>query len=244
MSPTKKRSRIPKWIKKQNEQKAVRKHQIIQHSLEGKLSVAQASKLLGLSERQEKRLRKEVSEKGVDVITHGNKNRQPSTTISSKTRQEIIKHYRNKYAGANFQHYTELLAEHEDIVVSVSSVKNILKSEGIQSPKKRRKPKKHRRRQRKGYAGELVQTDATPHDFFGTGQKVCLHGVIDDATGHITGLYMAKHECLDGYLNVFEQMITNLGIPTSVYADRHTIFASPTANKLTHHRRRTGRKNR
>jgi len=69
--------------------------------------------------------------------------------------------------------------------IGESTTRRILKGAGIQSPKKRRKAKHHRRRQRKAYAGELVQTDATPHDFFGTGAAVCLHGAIDDATGQI-----------------------------------------------------------
>ncbi|MDR0273688.1 MAG: helix-turn-helix domain-containing protein, partial [Clostridiales bacterium] len=41
-----------------------RKQQIVRDSLDGKISVAQASELLGISERQVKRLRKGVKEKG------------------------------------------------------------------------------------------------------------------------------------------------------------------------------------
>jgi transposase len=197
------------------------------------MSNEQAGALLELSERQIRRLRRGMEEKGTDALKHGNTGKTPSTAISTEQRREVVRLYKSKYIGANFQHFTELLEEHEDICISVMSVTRILKSEGIQSPKKRRKSKQHRRRQRKGYAGELVQTDATAHDFFGTGEKVCLHGAIDDATGDVTGLYMVKHECLDGYFGVFEQMIKNFGIPGSMYADRHTIFASPKASKLT-----------
>ncbi len=79
----------------------------------------------------------------------------------------------------------------------------------------------------------MCQTDATPYDFFGTGEMECLHGIIDDATGKILGLYMTKHECLEGYFTVFEQMVEKHGIPASIYADRHTIFSSPKSDKLT-----------
>ena len=187
--------------------------------------------LLGLSKRQVLRLRKGVEEKGRDALNHGNKGKAPSTTIHQTEREKIIGLYNGKYNGANFQHFTELIAEHEEIKVSVTSVKTILKSEGIQSPKKKRKPRQHKRRKRKTYAGQLVQIDATPHDFFGNGEAVCLHGAIDDATGDITGLYMTKNECLEGYFNVFGQMIENFGVPASVYADYHTIFASPKVGK-------------
>ena len=113
------------------------------------------------------------------------------------------------------------------------TIRNILISNGIASPKAKRKPKKHIRRKRHAHEGSLVQVDATTHDFFGTDEKNCIHGAIDDATGKILGLYMTKSECLDGYFAVFEQMINEFGVPASIYADRHTIFASPNSDKLT-----------
>ncbi len=189
--------------------------------------------LLGLSERQIKRLRKGVQEKGIDAVKHGNTGKPPSTMLSTEKRQRIAKLYNEKYKGANFQHFIELLQEHEQIIISDNTAKHILNAEGIQSPKTKRKPKGHIRRKRREHEGALAQTDATPHDFFGTGTKSCLHGIVDDATGKILGLYMTKHECLDGYYAIFEQMIEIHGIPASIYADRHTIFASPKANKLT-----------
>jgi len=215
------------------EYKAEKKYKVIQESLEGKLSVAEASALLGLSERQIIRLRKGVEEKGKGAVKHGNTGKPPITTIKAEQAQQIVELYKNKYYGANYQHFTELLEENEGIGISNNTTKRILNVAGIKSPKKRRKPKKHTRRKRHAYEGSLVQTDATPHDFFNNGEKDCLHGNIDDATGKIFGLYMTKNECLEGYFAVFEQMIVNFGIPASIYADRHTIFASPKADKLT-----------
>ncbi len=233
ISNKRKTSKIRKWIKKQTEARTSRKHQIIQDSLEGKLTVSEASRLLGLSERQIKRLRKGVAEQGKDAVIHGSTGKIPSTTISQEQRQHIIDTYKTKYSGANYQHFTELLAEHESITVSVTTVKRILKNGGVQSPRHKRKPKKHIRRKRHAREGSMAQTDATPYDFFGMGEMECLHGIIDDATGKILGLHMTKHECLEGYFAVFEQMIENHGIPASIYADRHTIFSSPKSDKLT-----------
>jgi transposase len=126
-----------------------------------------------------------------------------------------------------------MLEEHEKISISDNTARTILNAAGIKSPKTKRKPRKHHRRKRREYEGALEQTDATEHEFFDTDEKQCLHGVIDDATGKIVGLYMSEHECLEGYFAVFEQMIVNFGIPASIYADRHTIFASPKSDKLT-----------
>lgn len=201
--------------------------------MDGKISIAEASILLGLSERQIKRLRKGVTEKGEEAVKHGNTGKSPSTAIKGEERERIIELYKSKYYGSNFEHFTEMLEVNESISIGVTTIKRFLKASDIQSPKKKRKPKKHARRKRREHEGALVQTDATPHDFFGTGEKYCLHGAVDDATGKIVGLHMTKHECLEGYLNIFEQMIGNFGIPASIYADRHTIFSSTAANKLT-----------
>jgi hypothetical protein len=104
----------------------------------------------------------------------------------------------------------------------------LLKSEGIQSPKKRRRFKPHRRRRRRAQAGLLLQVDATPFAWFKKDAKrYSLHGAVDDATGQITGLYMCKNECLHGYFEMLRRTICNFGTPISIYADRHTIFQSP-----------------
>jgi len=211
----------------------MKKYQIIQESLKSKVSVAEASEMLGLSKRQIIRLRKGVSEKGKDAVNHGNIGKAPITKLSNEQRQKIKEQYQTKYYGCNYQHFIELLEENEGIKISNNTAKDILNSYGIKSPRTRRKRKKHVRRERREHEGSLVQTDATTHDFFSTGEKYCIHGVIDDATGKVLGLYMTKNESLEGYYCVFEQMVTNFGIPNNVYADRHAIFVSTAAKRLT-----------
>lgn len=75
--------------------------------------------------------------------------------------------------------------------------------------------------------------DATPFNWFGYGKMYSLHGAIDDATGKIVGLYMTKNECLHGYFETVRQIILNHGIPISIYSDRHAIFLSTEAKRIT-----------
>ena len=51
----------------------INKYTIIKRSLEGDITVAEVAKRLGLSDRQIKRLRKGVKERGIDGIRHGNR---------------------------------------------------------------------------------------------------------------------------------------------------------------------------
>ncbi len=72
---------------------------------------------------------------GKEFFSHGNKGRKPAITISDQVKESIILLYRNKYYDANIRHFTELLKEKESIEISEGSVRNILRSENILSPK-------------------------------------------------------------------------------------------------------------
>lgn len=81
----------------------------------------------------------------------------------------------------------------------------------------------HPRRPRCSYTGEMLQMDASLHTWFG-GFKSTLHAAIDDASGAIVGAYFEKQETLSGYYHVFEQILTDYGIPYMFYTDRRTVF--------------------
>jgi hypothetical protein len=75
----------------------------------------------------------------------------------------------------------------------------VLLAAGHTSPKTRRtkqQRKEHPPRARREHFGEMLQGDASPFDWLGTGEELSLHGYIDDGTGVVTGLYMEKNECL------------------------------------------------
>ena len=81
----------------------------------------------------------------------------------------------------------------------------------------------HSRRPRCAYFGELLQTDATPYEWV-PGQIWHLHLAIDDASGVVTGAWFDTQETLNGYYHVFEQILTNYGIPYKFLTDKRTVF--------------------
>jgi len=208
-------------------------YDVISRTNEGFLSVKEAADALGLSARQIKRKKKKVREEGVAALTHKNTAKSRRKKITKETEEKIVALKGSaKYKRSNFNHFRELLAEHHDIKISYSRLYEILTSKGIKSPETRRRFKAHRRRARKAQAGLLQQVDATPFAWFENDESFySLHGAIDDATGEITGLYMCKNECLQGYFELLRRVIENYGVPVSVYADRHTIFQSPNKEK-------------
>ena len=69
----------------------------------------------------------------------------------------------------------------------------------------------------------MIQMDASSHLWFGE-EKTYLHAAIDDATGTVVAAYFDKQETLNGYYNLFHQILTNYGIPYMFYTDRRTVF--------------------
>ena len=215
-------------------QKQINRYHTIMNSIDGKMTVAEAASAMGISERQVTRLRNGVKEEGAAFLVHKNRDRPSPRALTSQNKQKIQELYRSEmYAGANFLHFSELLAEHEGISHSYSTIRNVLSECGIESPKKRRRYKPHRSRKRKAQEGLLSQIDASPHAWFGGRAEYALHGAIDDATGKFIGAFMTKNECMYGYHEVMRQIIQRDGIPVSIYSDRHAIFRSQKADKLT-----------
>ena len=81
----------------------------------------------------------------------------------------------------------------------------------------------HPRKERSKYVGELLQIDASNHRWFAN-TKTHLHLAIDDASGIVVGGYFTVQETLEGYYNVFKQILCNYGIPYGFLADNRTIF--------------------
>ena len=215
-------------------EKQLNRYSVVSKIISGHLTIAEASANLGISERQVIRLKKGVLAEGAAFLIHKNTNRKPKHAFVDSLASKITALKQSEpYVSANFMHFQELLERQEGIKISYSALHSVLTSVGIKSPKKRRRFKPHRRRKRKPQEGLLAQMDATPFEWFGSSEKFALHGAIDDATGNVIGLYMTKNECLLGYWEVTRQILLNHGVPVSLYTDRHAIFLSTHASKLT-----------
>jgi len=201
------------------------KEAVIRAAINGQMSAVQASNRLGISSRQVRKLKAKLRN-GLS-LQHGNCKTSPKKR-KDNDREIIVKHYLDeRFNGANFAHFRELLESHFGIKISYNSLKAILNEAGIKSPKKQKKRKVHKSRPPKEHFGELLQTDGSPHQWFirfGDNTFCTAHAFIDDATGTVTGCYFCKNECLDGYFEAFRQTLENYGIPANIYADGLSLF--------------------
>ena len=81
----------------------------------------------------------------------------------------------------------------------------------------------HPRQPRCIYFGEEIQIDACIHIWFGN-IKTALHAAIDDSTGYVVAAYFDNQETLNGYYNVYHQILTKYGIPYMFKTDKRTVF--------------------
>jgi transposase len=202
-----------------------RRAQILTRVLEGAITLREAAQVMGLSLRQARRLKSELRRLGPGGLVHGNRGQPSPRRIDPETRAKVVTLYRGRYAGANGQHFTELLAEREGIDLSVATVRRTLKAAGVKTPSTRRAPKHRSRRERMPAEGMLLQIDASPFRWLGpTGPKWSLVGAIDDATGDPVAALFREQEDAAGYMELLRQVVRSRGIPEAVYRDRHMIF--------------------
>jgi transposase len=127
----------------------------------GELKGWEAAVLLGLSVRQVRRLKGALVRQGPTALAHANRGRASPRRVPAAVRQRVVGLYQTTYRGLNYQHFCELLAEREQLRLSVASVRRILRAAGLGSPHTRR-PAPHRaRRERMPAEGMLLQLDGS-----------------------------------------------------------------------------------
>jgi Winged helix-turn helix len=190
----------------------------------GKLTLQEAARVLGLSVRQVRRIRRAVEGAGRTGLQHGNRAQVPVNKLRAAVRNRILRLRRTKYRDFNDAHFTEKLAEEQPpIRVSVRTVRRVLRAGGVAAVRRRRPPKHRRRRDRKAQAGLMLLWDGSRHDWLeGRGPWLCLVAALDDATGELLpGGHFVEQECAAAYFGVLRAIVAEHGVPWSMYMDQH-----------------------
>ena len=208
--------------------KEQRKNNIVVKLINRDINITKASELLGVCERQVKRIKKKYLNEGVKSIIHKNKGVKTGRGYSESLKEKILKLYSDEYSGWNFYHFNDTLEDYYNIKVSDTFIYNLLTLNEIQSPHKYKSRKtSHPPRERKENAGELIQVDASKHKWFYTDDEYYhLNGGIDDSTGNVVSCFFTKEETTFGYQMIMKQIIENYGIPACLYTDYRTVFKS------------------
>jgi transposase InsO family protein len=206
-------------------QRDVQRMHVVRLTIEGRETVGRAARLLGISARQMKRLRRKMKERGVEGLLHANRGKAAWNKTALEKIKQVLALARGRYQGLNDTHLSEKLKEKEKIGLSRCTIQRILRQGGIAAVRKRGVKRHYKRRERKAQEGALLLWDGSPHHWFGQEQPECnLTAVIDDATGALLYGVFSAEEDAQSYLICLRQILLDKGIPLALYMDRHGIF--------------------
>lgn len=205
-----------------------RRLHILHQALAKKLTQREAADLLGLSDRQVRRLIQRLRAEGEEGVCHRARGRPSNHRIPKRVKARALRLFRDTYRDFNLAHATEKLKEVHGIPVHAETLRLWLKAAGI--PYKKRRARKHRQwRERKAHRGALVQIDGSHHDWFeGRGPACVFLGYIDDATNTVWGRFY-DYEGTWPAMDSLKRYIRQYGIPQGVYLDKHTTYKSGAA---------------
>jgi hypothetical protein len=208
----------------------LRRLKVIEEAIKKRITQRESASMVGLSERQVRRIVKRVRAEGEVGVTHRLRGKPSNRRIPRQVREKVIRLYRRDYVGFGPTLAKEKLLERDGIRISKETLRKWLIEEHLWQ--QRRKRRRHRRwRERKGCFGEMVQVDGSHHDWLeGRGPELVLMAYIDDATSAVFGRFY-EYEGTFPAMDSFRAYIGCYGVPQSLYLDKHTTYKS--TGKLT-----------
>jgi transposase len=208
------------------------KLKIIKETSEGKRTNDEAAKLLSLSVRQVKRLKKKVKREGEKAVIHTLKNKVGNHQIDTTLKQQILSLFKQNYVDFKPSFASEKLLENHGLKVNPETLRLWLATEGLWKVKRQKPVAYHAFRERLQYFGELEQFDGSYHYWFekrlidnsGNPVEVCLLASIDDATGAITHAKFDFNEGITAVFTFWKQYVETQGKPLKIYLDKFSTY--------------------
>ena len=148
-------------VMRQNELKRL---ELVKKAIDKQITQVEASKFLGMSYRQVKRIIKRVREIGAQGVIHQARGKFNVRRIKDVIKAKVLRVYARRYKDFGATLASEKLAKHEGIKLSRETLRKWLRVEGHEAA--RRRGRKHRRwRERKEYVGQMGQMDGSHHEW-------------------------------------------------------------------------------
>jgi len=195
---------------------------IMHDVLKGERTQAEAAELLDLCVRQVRRIQRKLEAGGDAAIVHGLRGKPSNHQPDPQLKRSVLAAYRQRYSDFGPTFACEKLAE-EGLDVCPQTLRRWLIAAGLWQRQRRRET--HRsRRPRRACFGELVQMDASIHDWLeGRGEDIVLISMIDDATSYVMARFYPAGTT-ETHMDLLGRWLKRHGRPLAVYTDRHSIF--------------------
>jgi hypothetical protein len=206
-------------------QREVRKYDIIKKLIGKEFNGSEAARLLRLTVRQIRRLKKKVRVGGIKGLIHGNRGKSSNRSIPEEERKQIAVLLHKHYPDFGPTFAAEKLAERHGIKRDKGTIRTIQIDEGLWQSKQKKKEEHREWRQRKANKGEMIQYDGSyEHWFEGRGGECCLLASIDDADSEVWARF-DEHEGVEPTFNYWRDYIERFGKPNSIYVDKFSTYS-------------------
>jgi transposase len=113
------------------------RRQVIQDAIDGRLTAREAARLLGLTERHIRRLKRRFRQRGADAVEPARHLRRGPRKLTASVRQRILELARDN-PGLNDTQLHEILATRENLAISRESLRQVLRQAGWSVSESRR----------------------------------------------------------------------------------------------------------
>jgi transposase len=211
-------------------ERAMTVQEVLLKAISGELHWFRAAEILGWSPRTVRRWRERYEAFGYSGLIDKRLLRPSLRRVSPQHVEQVLRLYRERYAGFNVRHFHEIARREHGVTVSYSFVKQALQAAGL--VKKHRARGRHRlRREPRACFGEMLHLDGSVHEWF-TGRDVrpCLIAVSDDATKRVLHAALYPSESTSAVMTSLAAVLRTAGLPMALYTDRaHWAFHTPKA---------------
>ena len=199
--------------------------QVLVRVSERRLTQREAARVLGVTERQLRRLWKAYRQHGAAGLVSGLRGRRSNRRLTEAAREAALGLVRARYSdfGPTFAH--EKLTEVHGLKVSVSTLRTWMTDAQLWVPRLQRERSVHQPRARRECYGELIQIDGSDHEWFENRAPRCtLLVFIDDATGKLMELRFCDGESTFNYFEAAKCYLERHGKPVAFYSDKASVF--------------------
>src|SRR6516225_6917313 len=192
---------------------------------DGRLSVADATGLIGVGRRQTYRLLEAFRAHGADGLISRQRAGPSNRALGSVFRETVLAIVREHYSDFGPTLATEKLSELHGLDLGVETLRQWMIGAGLWVRRKDRLKRIHQPRARRDCLGELVQIDGSEHWWFeDRGPQCTLLVYIDDATSRLMHLKFVETESTFDYFQATREYVEAHGEPVAFYSDKHGVF--------------------
>ena len=197
---------------------------IMEKVLDRQLTQVKGGEVMGISERQVRRLVNRVIEEGARGLVHRNRGKPPPNKMSEECESQVGLILEEHYFDFGPTLASEKLWERHGIKIGREKLRQIMIAKGLWKIRQRRDKDVHQWRERKFHYGEMIQMDGSHHEWLEErGPKLVFMGYIDDATNRVFGRFY-DYEGIYPAMDSLKHYIRLYGLPTSLYLDKLSTY--------------------